>query len=156
MRVEYVCGFMFSNDYKRVLLIKKKRPDWQAGKWNGIGGHIERGCGQSECGCLEHPTVAMAREFKEETGVETIAPEWRRFATFVSDQATVYFLMARSTHAVEHARTITDENVAVWSVDEIFSDWKYETLLPNICTLIGHAIGHAFSGFGLKPLLLSE
>jgi hypothetical protein len=36
---EYVCGFMFSPDHQVVLLVKKNRPDWQAGRYNGAGGN---------------------------------------------------------------------------------------------------------------------
>ena len=43
-----------------VLMIRKKRPDWQAGKLNLPGGHIEEG---------ETPAEAAARELFEETGL---------------------------------------------------------------------------------------
>ncbi len=36
----YVVGFMFTEDEKQVVLIEKKRPEWQAGKLNGVGGKI--------------------------------------------------------------------------------------------------------------------
>ena len=36
---QYVCGFLFSRDRARVLLIRKRRPAWQAGKLNGLGGN---------------------------------------------------------------------------------------------------------------------
>ena len=34
----YACGFLFSQDRTRVVLIRKRRPAWQAGKLNGVGG----------------------------------------------------------------------------------------------------------------------
>ena len=55
----YVAGFLFSPDRSRVLLIRKNRPAWQAGKLNGLGGKIEPG---------ETPPQAMRREFREEQG----------------------------------------------------------------------------------------
>lgn len=58
---EYACGFLFSEDRSRVLLIRKRRPAWQAGKLNGVGGKIEPG---------ETPLQAMRREFREEAGVD--------------------------------------------------------------------------------------
>jgi len=146
----YVCGFMFSGDYKQVLLIKKKRPDWQAGKWNGIGGHVE----DSD----ESPAHAMAREFREETGVETAPGDWRFMAQYYeadqhgSNIVVVDFYFTRNSWAYLSARTVTDEQVSGWAVLDVFSDWKGETLLPNIPTLIGHAIGTAYSGFTLDPL----
>jgi len=66
--IEYVAGFLFSENTKEVLLILKKKPPWQAGYYNAIGGKIEKN---------EMPHVAMAREFKEETGMEDLI--WRFF-----------------------------------------------------------------------------
>lgn len=57
--VQYVCGFLFSQDLTQVVLIRKLRPQWQRGKLNGIGGSIEPG---------ETWFDAMVREFREETG----------------------------------------------------------------------------------------
>lgn len=67
-----VCGFMFDKRTQElVALIRKKRPDWQAGKVNGVGGKIERG---------EKAHAAMVREFQEETGVKTAATAWELFS----------------------------------------------------------------------------
>lgn len=52
-------GFCFNPLDNTVLLMRKNRPDWQAGKLNGVGGHIETG---------ETSRDAMVREFREETG----------------------------------------------------------------------------------------
>lgn len=58
---EYACGFLFNPERTHVLLIRKRRPAWQAGRLNGLGGKIEPG---------ETPAEAMRREFREEAGVE--------------------------------------------------------------------------------------
>lgn len=63
----YVLGFVFDESMQWVWLLKKARPDWQAGKLNGIGGHVEPG---------EKPKVAMAREALEETGLPIGAARW--------------------------------------------------------------------------------
>lgn len=79
---EYVCGFLF-NDYnhpKNILLIKKNRPEWQAGKYNGIGGKIEEG---------ELPITAMNREFEEEVGIKDI--DWHMLAILEGENFKVYF-----------------------------------------------------------------
>src|SRR6187551_944090 len=57
----YACGFLFSPDRARVLLIRKRRPAWQAGKLNGVGGKIE----PSD----DSPLAALTREFREEAGI---------------------------------------------------------------------------------------
>ncbi len=54
-----VLGFAFNPFANKVLLIHKNRPDWQRGKLNGVGGHIEGS---------ETSRDAMVREFREETG----------------------------------------------------------------------------------------
>ena len=43
MFTEYVVGLLFSPDRNTVVLINKTKPDWQAGKLNGVGGKIEEG-----------------------------------------------------------------------------------------------------------------
>lgn len=62
---KYVLGFRYNHE--GVILIKKSKPDWQRGLWNGIGGSIERG---------EAPFPAMCREFYEETGIVTGHEDW--------------------------------------------------------------------------------
>ena len=63
----YVLGFAFSEDGKELLVIKKSKPEWQAGKFNGIGGKIEP---------FEPGISAMVREFSEETGLFTDPLDW--------------------------------------------------------------------------------
>lgn len=67
----YVLGFAFNNAVDHVVLIHKNRPQWQAGKINGIGGKVEPG---------EIPIFSMQREFYEETGIETVFHDWKQFA----------------------------------------------------------------------------
>lgn len=73
---EYVVGFCFDTTMEHVLLINKKRPDWQAGKLNGIGGKIE-----------EHEIApgAMRREFGEETGL--YIPDWEYKGVLIKELA---------------------------------------------------------------------
>lgn len=49
------------NDRGDFLMIRKNRPEWQKGKWNLVGGHVEKG------ESYEHAAI---RELKEETGLE--------------------------------------------------------------------------------------
>lgn len=65
----YVVGFLFAGD-RWVLLLRKNRPAWQAGKLNGPGGKVEVG---------ETFAEAMFREFVEE--VEYAVTTWEHFAT---------------------------------------------------------------------------
>ena len=70
----YVLGFLFSPDLNSVLLLRKARPDWQAGKLNGVGGKIE----STDRSAL----AAMQREWSEE--MKSAAPgdvNWQHFAS---------------------------------------------------------------------------
>lgn len=113
---EFVCGFMFDQWSKRVVLIKKERPTWQKGLWNGVGGLIRPG---------EAPRDAMAREFKEETGVTTDSGEWRHFADLEHKGNCIWFFAAWKDCV---PRSITDERVA-WHHLSTF------TLLPIVRNL---------------------
>jgi 8-oxo-dGTP diphosphatase len=75
----YVAGFLF-NHFGQVALIRKIKPEWQAGFLNGIGGHIEQG---------ETPLLAMRREFEEETGVKIDL--WHNFVTVKGDGYEVHW-----------------------------------------------------------------
>src|SRR5436309_3669493 len=91
----YVCGFLFSPDRRRVLLIRKRRPAWQAGRLNGVGGKIEPG---------EGPGQAMRREFREEAGLDVA--DWQPAVELTgSDWRGTFF---RAFGDVDAARTMTD------------------------------------------------
>jgi 8-oxo-dGTP diphosphatase len=97
----YACGFLlyraaFST---QVALIKKLRPTWQAGKFNGIGGRVEEG---------ESPAAAMTREFMEETGVTVLG--WRCFALLKHGDNLVYMFTAEVT-VMKRLTQMTDEHV---------------------------------------------
>jgi 8-oxo-dGTP diphosphatase len=102
---QYVCGFLLSPDRTRVLLIRKRRPDWQAGKLNGVGGKVEAG---------ETALDAMRREFREEADVDVA--EWQHVLTLSGEDdggsgrgwAGHFF---RAFGNVDAARAITDEQL---------------------------------------------
>jgi 8-oxo-dGTP pyrophosphatase MutT (NUDIX family) len=111
---EYVVGFALDSHFN-VILIRKNRPDWQAGKLNGVGGRIEEG---------ETPMQAMIREFEEETG--TYIREWTPlfvlnslkpsesiihfYRTFVSDV---------TLEGIEKLGGITDEKIVVENLTKL-------------------------------------
>jgi 8-oxo-dGTP diphosphatase len=116
---EYVAGFMFDSD--RVALIRKNRPEWQKGKLNGIGGHIESG---------ETPGFAMSREFEEETGYKTSLPEWWPFAVLSGEGFKVHFFY--TCGEVDKLRTTTDEEIVILPASEV----TVLNAIPNLTWLL--------------------
>lgn len=105
---EYVVGYCFNDDFSEVVLIEKRKPAWQAGKLNGVGGKVEPGEGIAD---------AMAREFEEEAGVRIggwlhIRTEWfgaeQEAARAQPTGAKVHHFACRAT-SEEFARVSTME-----------------------------------------------
>src|SRR5262245_36563234 len=111
---EYCLGLAFTTDYaksERVLLIRKTKPEWQAGKLNGIGGKIE------PTDLTAHR--AMAREFKEETDLDSEAAAWTRFAILEFPEARVHCFTTRFVWSLfKRARSTTEEKLEDYQVDE--------------------------------------
>lgn len=121
----YTVGYLFDSLGESVALIRKNRPVWQEGKWNGIGGKVEPladGKLYSSQGRLEEtPLACMNREFREETGVEGI--EWELFAKTVGPSKEdptgweVYYFKSFDTLKLSQIQTITDEGVLDFPVN---------------------------------------
>ena len=121
---DYVAGFMFSEDKECVALIRKNRPEWQKGMYNGIGGHVDPG---------EYPIEAMIREFEEEAGV--VHEDWQHFCTLNGQFGTVYFY--KTTGDLGELRQMTDEMINKWPVELPSSLVK---VIPNLKWLIPLAL----------------
>lgn len=126
--LRYVCGFYFNEDATKVALIRKNRPDWQAGKLNGIGGKCEEDDLTIWC--------SMVREFDEEAGVLTDSNRWTWFhSEGEPDEWLCYFFY--STGDLSRLRTMTDEVIEIHNVDDIFSLPVIENLKHMIPTAAG-------------------
>lgn len=117
MQTLYVVGFAFRSNGK-VVLIEKRRPDWQAGKLNGVGGHVEKG---------ETMRQAMLREFEEEAGARV--HNWEHFAT-VTDATnwSVYFFGTITNLPVS---SVTDERIMEFPCRDL-----PRNVVPNLHWLI--------------------
>lgn len=71
------------NEPPSVLLVKKKKPDWQIGKWNGPGGEVEPG---------EDAAKAASRELFEETGLHIEPEAWEVVGNLAGSDFDVTFL----------------------------------------------------------------
>lgn len=127
MKQEYVVGFMFNQPMDSVVLISKNRPTWQAGKMNGVGGHIEDG---------ETPQQAMEREFREETGIGY--REWVELCEHRGPDFVVHYFYATSDRAHSLASTRTDETVDRYNVDSL----DPSRLVPHVGWLLMAAVTH--------------
>lgn len=110
--VDYVCGFMLKPAHAGTLglFIEKNRPDFQKGKWNGIGGKIEVG---------ERPIEAMVREFYEETGAITTGEDWTQTVILMTDSYTVYYYRAFVDEWPQGIHQTTDEALGYFLTDSI-------------------------------------
>ncbi len=118
---EYVVGFLFDEKKEKVALVLKNRPEFQKGKWNGIGGKREAG---------EYYEMAMVREFEEEAGVCVVG--WREFCVLQGDDCEIRcFTMSEDAEL----KTITDEEVAWHFLNDL-----PENLMPNLRWLIPLAL----------------
>lgn len=113
---KYTVGFIFNQAMTHVLLIRKTKPVEQAGLLNGIGGKFE-----PEDVDAEH---CVSREVKEEAGLDIPSDQWFN-AGYFGDNVNyrVDILTAQVSDDVLHsAQTLTEEQVSVFSIDELKSD----------------------------------
>lgn len=127
---EYVVGFLFNRSRTHVILIEKKRPSWQRGKLNGVGGKIESG---------ETPHHAMKREFKEETGMCIRRKKWNRMVVLVGADWKVHFFWAIGK--LTNARTVTDERISICNTKLL-----PENVIPELRWLIPLCLDKGFCG----------
>jgi len=120
----YVVGFMFDENESSVLLIRKTRPSWQAGKLNGIGGRIEEG---------ETPAQAMRREFLEEVGIDS--DSWKYFCT-LGDERDWQIDFFYTTGPIWDAQPLTDETPEILGLADI----SRTPTIPNLNWLIPMAL----------------
>lgn len=128
---EYVLGFAFSNDKQRVVLIKKKRPDWQRGLLNGVGGKMEKN---------ETAYDTMIRKFAEETGVVTEHDDWTIYCVMEGEDFKVcVFYAFLETVVIDSVQTMTDEVVINASVKHTLPILQKEGI-SNLSWLIPMAL----------------
>lgn len=106
----YTLGFIFDHTKTSVLLIHKNRPDWQKGKVNGIGGHIEKG---------EEPIDSFIREVREETGAELNPTHVHLVGYIQSPESLVYVYTTLYAGKKEAAASGTDEKIAWFATTEL-------------------------------------
>lgn len=150
--MDYSLGFMFSEDKSKVLLILKDRPQWQAGKLNGIGGKTDKSKDL-------YPKETQIREFYEETGIVTNTKDWEEFAIITGKETenktgteldstySIHCYRAFSDKIAEYKK-MESESPLIVTVDQICLLNKYEGYLktvPNVQWLVPMALYHSNS-----------
>lgn len=136
IKPRFVDGLLFDPTWSRVVLIRKTKPEWQAGLLNCVGGKIEPG---------EDIEMAMIREFREETGVSIGG--WKRFLDMklIRNNGELYCFY--NTGNVDAAQTQTEEDVIVMNVAEVMN--RCDTI-PNLRWMIQMARSFQFGESALK------
>jgi 8-oxo-dGTP pyrophosphatase MutT (NUDIX family) len=122
-----VCGFLVNVHEEEVLLIDRKKIDWQHGRLNGIGGKIVEG---------ELPFTAMQREFKEETDISLAGWDERiRLINLYADWMVHFFICMTDINLGEyHGKVVDGEGVL--RVKYLGELYKHPKVLYNLKWLI--------------------
>jgi 8-oxo-dGTP diphosphatase len=119
-----VCYAAPDVSWDSVLLIQKNRPEWQAGRYNLPGGHIE-----------EDETIhaAAVRELKEETNIDCPQDHVRIMGTIEGTEFIVYVCRCDYLCKDNPAETMTDERVFWMPFSEALN---HEKLIDNLRLVI--------------------
>jgi 8-oxo-dGTP diphosphatase len=147
MSTVYVLGFLFDSGLVSVALIEKQKPEWQKGRFNGVGGKVEEG---------EVPRVAMSREFHEETGVLLPPEAWTQYAKMTGADGRHFAL--HIFYAVDAAlydvRTMETEKVIFTSTKAVVQG-EFKTL-GNVPWLVAMALAVAEGKESCKMFHIEE
>ena len=106
-KIKYVVGII--TDMEKVVLIKKNRPDWQKGVYNGVGGKVEQN---------EIAIEAMKREAEEECGL--CLDKWFLYDIEEPNDHMLYmFYSVVSKEQILSAKTLTDEEIGIFDISNI-------------------------------------
>lgn len=118
----FTLGFVFDQSLEHVLLMHKTKPEWQAGRVNGLGGKVEEG---------EESRACIAREIKEEADLSTAEEDWVHVGIMRGTgwQVDVYGLVYQG--AMTDARSLEAECVEWFPVDTL-----PQNHIPNLAWIV--------------------
>jgi 8-oxo-dGTP pyrophosphatase MutT (NUDIX family) len=133
----YVAGLFVVNPEAYdpyVLLIKKRRPEWQKGLLNMVGGKVEPTDADHAC--------AMAREFREETGYETDPSDWRLFCVLrhPSKDGQVWFYVTHQPYDSQRPQPYQTTDETLHRVPASWAGTYPEQYMANLQWLIPLAL----------------
>ena len=104
MKMTTLCYIEKEGKYLMLHRVKKHH-DINAGKWIGVGGHVENG---------ETPEECLLREVKEETGLTLTAYHLRGLVTFLSDVCEPELMCVFTADAFDGELIECDEGELAW------------------------------------------
>ena len=104
MKMTTLCYIEKEGKYLMLHRVKKHH-DINAGKWIGVGGHVENG---------ETPEECPLREVKEETGLVLTAYRLRGLVTFLSDVCEPELMCVFTADAFDGEMIECDEGELAW------------------------------------------
>ncbi len=110
--MKYVVGFVFDTNNQNILLLEKKRPEWQRGFVNGIGGKVEGAAEET------FPVLAMVREAREEAAFESSPSDWHLFHNELHTSGNDLYFYATDVKGIQgKVKSLTDEVLMIVSYD---------------------------------------
>lgn len=104
MKMTTLCYIEKEGKYLMLHRVKKHH-DINAGKWIGVGGHVENG---------EMPEECLLREVREETGLGLTAYRLRGLVTFLSDVCEPELMCVFTADAFDGELIERDEGELAW------------------------------------------
>ena len=104
MKMTTLCYIEQAGKYLMLHRVKKHH-DINAGKWIGVGGHVENG---------ETPEECLLREVKEETGLVLTAYRLCGLVTFLSDACEPELMCVFTADAFDGELIECDEGELAW------------------------------------------
>jgi len=97
-------------DGKRVLLLKKKHPDWQKGSYNGVGGEV---------GLDTTAFETIVKKCEEATGLKIKV--WEELESTISPRGNelIHFLAIIEKDELKKAQTLSDERVELFKINKL-------------------------------------
>ena len=136
---QYTLGVAFTLD-NYVTLIRKTKPEWQAGSYNFVGGKIEPG---------EEPIACIQREFYEETGVDI--DTWQYVGRMERPNDFVCYIFTVRDQRISNVETTTEETVILMA-EEYFVT-SNDLMISNLKTIHQFVKSADFANIGAKLLI---
>jgi len=142
--MDYVLTFVFDYSYDHLVMIRKAKPDWQAGKLSVPGGHIEDG---------ETVHEAVLRTFQKETGLNLSSEIWRAVCLMddmINPEDKVHvFMTVCDMRVLAKCNGYESDGETCYicqtdSVKHTIKDWN--VMLPNIPWLMHKSIAVGMFG----------